>query len=221
MGEEKREVVNRSLDEWRAIVSRFEHSGQGCPEICMAEDLAPSTFWWRRNLGRTGSVGATVDAAYSWSWRTIDRRRVVAWRMLNDRLIVGATMWMPGKAIRWGWRKRCRRSGRSTFMRSASARRSSAVRRSWPTGENTARRRWMPSSPGVRNSVGGWTCRRPTRSPRFWCTPVNGKRDCGYSSTIRTCRWTRTISTGRSGRYQPGGATGCLRGPSRGVVEWA
>ena len=33
-------------------------------EFCMAEDLAPSAFWWwRRKLGRTGSVGATVDAA--------------------------------------------------------------------------------------------------------------------------------------------------------------
>ena len=64
MSEEKRAVVKRSPDEWRAIMSRFERSGQGCREFCMAEDLAPSTFWWwRRKLGRTGSAGATVDAA--------------------------------------------------------------------------------------------------------------------------------------------------------------
>ena len=64
MSEVKRAVVTRSPDEWRAIVSRFERSGQGCREFCMAEDLAPSTFWWwRRKLGRTGSAGVTVDAA--------------------------------------------------------------------------------------------------------------------------------------------------------------
>ena len=64
MSEEKRAVVKRSTDEWRSIMSRFERSGQSHREFCVAEDLAPSTFsWWRRKLGRTGSVGATVDAA--------------------------------------------------------------------------------------------------------------------------------------------------------------
>ena len=63
MSDVKRAVVKRSPDEWRAIVSRFERSGQGCREFCMAEDLAPSTFWWwRRKLGRTGSAAVTVDA---------------------------------------------------------------------------------------------------------------------------------------------------------------
>ena len=43
MSDVKRAVVKRSPDEWRAIVSSFEGSGQGCREFCMAEDLAPST----------------------------------------------------------------------------------------------------------------------------------------------------------------------------------
>ena len=64
MSEEKRVVVRRSPEEWRAIMSRFERSGQSHREFCLAEDLAPSTFsWWRRKLGRSGSNGATVDAA--------------------------------------------------------------------------------------------------------------------------------------------------------------
>ena len=64
MSDVKRAVVKRSPDEWRAILSRFERSGLGCREFCVAEDLAPSTFWWwRRKLGRTDSAGATVDAA--------------------------------------------------------------------------------------------------------------------------------------------------------------
>ena len=64
MSDVKRAVVKRSSDEWRAIVSRLERSGQGCREFCMAEDLAPSTFWWwRRKLGRTGSAGARFRAA--------------------------------------------------------------------------------------------------------------------------------------------------------------
>ena len=41
MSEVKRALVKRSPDEWRAIVSRFERSGQGCREFCMAENLAP------------------------------------------------------------------------------------------------------------------------------------------------------------------------------------
>ena len=64
MSDEKRVVVRRSPDEWRAIMSRFERSGQSYREFCMAEDLAPSTFsWWRRKLGRSGSNGVTVDTA--------------------------------------------------------------------------------------------------------------------------------------------------------------
>ena len=64
MSEEKRVVVRRSPAEWQAIMSRFERSGQSHREFCQAEDLAPSTFsWWRRKLGRSGSNGATIDAA--------------------------------------------------------------------------------------------------------------------------------------------------------------
>ena len=64
MSEEKRVVVRRSPEEWRAILARFERSGQSHREFCLAEELAPSTFWWwRRKLGRTGPDGAPVDAA--------------------------------------------------------------------------------------------------------------------------------------------------------------
>ena len=64
MSDEKRVVVRRSPEEWRAIMSRFERSGQSYREFCMAEDLAPSTFsWWRRKLGRSGANGVTVDTA--------------------------------------------------------------------------------------------------------------------------------------------------------------
>ena len=64
MSDEKRIVVRRSPNEWRAIMSRFERSGQSHREFCVAEDLAPSPFsWWRRKLGRFGPNGATVDAA--------------------------------------------------------------------------------------------------------------------------------------------------------------
>ena len=64
MSEEKRAVVRRSPDEWRAILERFERSGQSHREFCLAEDLAPSTFsWWRRKLRRSEPNGAAVDGA--------------------------------------------------------------------------------------------------------------------------------------------------------------
>ena len=64
MSEGKRAVVRRSPDEWRAILERFERSGQSHREFCLAEDVAPSTFsWWRRKLRRSGPNGATVDGA--------------------------------------------------------------------------------------------------------------------------------------------------------------
>ena len=64
MDQHKRVVVRRSPEEWRAILARFERGGQSHREFCLAENLAPSTFWWwRRKLGRSGSNGATVDAA--------------------------------------------------------------------------------------------------------------------------------------------------------------
>ena len=63
MSDVKRAVVKRSPDEWRAIVSRFERSGQGCREFCMAEDLAPRTcWWWRRKLGRTSEKRLEFDS---------------------------------------------------------------------------------------------------------------------------------------------------------------
>ena len=72
MSEEKRVVVRRSPAEWQAIMSRFERSGQSHREFCQAEDLAPSTFsWWRRKLGRSGSNGATIDAALCFELRRI------------------------------------------------------------------------------------------------------------------------------------------------------
>ena len=64
MSDEKRVVVRRSPEEWRAIMARFARSGQSYREFCVVEDLAPSTFsWWRRKLGRSGPNGATVEAA--------------------------------------------------------------------------------------------------------------------------------------------------------------
>ena len=64
MSDEKRVVVRRSPEEWRAIMRQFEQSGKSHREFCVAEDLAPSTFsWWRRKLGRSGSDGAAVDTA--------------------------------------------------------------------------------------------------------------------------------------------------------------
>ena len=64
MSEEKRAIVRRSPDEWRAILERFERSGQSHREFCLAEDLAPSTFsWWRRKLRRSGPNGVAVDGA--------------------------------------------------------------------------------------------------------------------------------------------------------------
>ena len=51
MGKGKRVTVRRSAEEWRAIMSRFERSGQTHGQFCAAEDLAPSTFsLWRRKL---------------------------------------------------------------------------------------------------------------------------------------------------------------------------
>ena len=64
MSEGKRVRVRRPADEWRAILSRFERSGQGHRDFCLAEGLAPSTFAsWRRKLGRCGPDGGAVDSA--------------------------------------------------------------------------------------------------------------------------------------------------------------
>ena len=64
MDRDKRVAVRRSPAEWRAIMTRFQRSGQSQREFCLAEELAPSTLsWWRRKLGRSGSNGAPVDAA--------------------------------------------------------------------------------------------------------------------------------------------------------------
>ena len=61
MSEGKRMTVRRSAEEWRMIVSRFEHSSQTHNQCCTAEDLAPSTFsLWRRKL--RGSVSEANGA---------------------------------------------------------------------------------------------------------------------------------------------------------------
>lgn len=64
MSEGNRVVARRSAEEWRAILSRFERSGQGHRDFCLAEGLAPSTFaLWRRKLGRASPKCASGDAA--------------------------------------------------------------------------------------------------------------------------------------------------------------
>ncbi|MCY4343004.1 MAG: IS66 family insertion sequence element accessory protein TnpB [Gammaproteobacteria bacterium] len=54
MGDEGRAVVRRTRAQWRAIMSRFERSGQGRREFCEAEGLVLGTFPWRTELGRSG-----------------------------------------------------------------------------------------------------------------------------------------------------------------------
>ena len=72
MSESKRRMVRRSAEEWRAIVSRFECSGQTSKQFCSVEELVPSTFWfWRRKLGRAcewASIGAANGAAAFVEW---------------------------------------------------------------------------------------------------------------------------------------------------------
>ena len=61
MNDEGRAAVRRTRGEWRAIVSRFERSGQGRREFCEAEGLVLGTFsWWRRELGRSGPGGSAL-----------------------------------------------------------------------------------------------------------------------------------------------------------------
>ena len=60
----KRVTVRRSAQEWRAIMSRYERSGQTRKQFCTSEDLAPSTFsLWRRKLRRSASESAADGAA--------------------------------------------------------------------------------------------------------------------------------------------------------------
>lgn len=64
MSDEGHAVVRRTRGEWRAIMSRFERSGQGRREFCEAEGLVLGTFsWWRSELGRSGPVGAAAGGA--------------------------------------------------------------------------------------------------------------------------------------------------------------
>lgn len=64
MREAKRVTVRRSAQEWRAIVSRYEHSGQTLKQFCAVEQLAPSTFsLWRRKLRQSASDSAANGAA--------------------------------------------------------------------------------------------------------------------------------------------------------------
>ncbi len=61
MSDEGRAVVRRTRGEWRAIMSRFERSGQGRREFCEAEGLVLGTFsWWCRELGRSGPGGSAL-----------------------------------------------------------------------------------------------------------------------------------------------------------------
>ena len=60
----KRVTVRRSAQEWRAIVSRYERSGQTRKQFCASEQLAPSTFsLWRSKLRRSASGSAANGAA--------------------------------------------------------------------------------------------------------------------------------------------------------------
>lgn len=60
----KRVTVRRSAREWRAIVSRYERSGQTREQFCAAEDLAPSTFsLWRSKLRQSASDSAANGAS--------------------------------------------------------------------------------------------------------------------------------------------------------------
>ena len=60
----KRVTVRRSAQEWRAIVSRYERSGQTRKQFCAAEQLAPSTFsLWRSKLRRSASGSAANGSA--------------------------------------------------------------------------------------------------------------------------------------------------------------
>jgi len=57
--------LRRSREEWRALLERFEHSGQGREEFCREQGLTRSSFdRWRRALGRAASGrGAVNDSA--------------------------------------------------------------------------------------------------------------------------------------------------------------
>jgi len=57
--------VRRSREEWRALLQRFEHSGQGREEFCRDQGLTRSSFdRWRRAFGGTASGrGAVNDSA--------------------------------------------------------------------------------------------------------------------------------------------------------------
>ena len=46
MGDEGRAVVRCTRAQWRAIMSRFERSGQGRRAYCEAEGLVLDTFSW-------------------------------------------------------------------------------------------------------------------------------------------------------------------------------
>lgn len=83
-GQFGKQQVRRSPDEWRAILERFERSGQSHREFCLAEDLAPSTFsWWRRKLRRLGPNGTAVDGAVFVDLAA-DRPELPAWLFRSD-----------------------------------------------------------------------------------------------------------------------------------------
>jgi len=54
--------VNRSEEQWRALLSRFAGSGMSAREFCRAERVSESSFHRRRgSLGAAKAPGAFVD----------------------------------------------------------------------------------------------------------------------------------------------------------------
>jgi len=54
--------VNRSEEQWRALLSRFAASGMSAREFCRAERISESSFHRRRGtLGAAEASGAFVD----------------------------------------------------------------------------------------------------------------------------------------------------------------
>ena len=54
----------RNREEWRALLERFEHSGQSREQFCREQGLTLSSFaHWRRELGKAGAGGQAVTAS--------------------------------------------------------------------------------------------------------------------------------------------------------------
>jgi hypothetical protein len=56
--------ARRSREEWRALLERFEHSGQSREQFCHEQGLTLSSFArWRRMLGKTAAGGPSVGGS--------------------------------------------------------------------------------------------------------------------------------------------------------------